>query len=371
MSARDLPVPFNDMSRIHSPLVTQFTDALVQIVDNSTFVLGHEVQEFENELAILEGCRYAIGLNSGTSAIELALRAFDIGPGDEVITTSLTFVATCFAILQTGATPVLIDIDPTTGLLQSSQIEKVITKKTKAVVFVTLHGRVGDIDRVRDICTANNLRFIIDGAQSHLGRMNNTNQSNFADATTLSFYPGKNLGALGEAGAVLTNKIEIRDKIRMMRDWGASSKYIHETWGGNYRIEALQAAFLRIKLKKLIDWTNDRIRISTIYRENIEQELLLNEHSENFSHVYHIFSIQTNRRSEFCKSLDRSGVSYGFHYPFPIHRQKAYLEFVRTPLTLSGAELFASNNLSIPLFPGQTESEIARVIGAVNKANQN
>jgi len=368
MSINGKGVPFNDLSRIHLPLLDEFKSEFVRLVENSHLVLGTEVALFENELAQAEGCKYAVGVNSGTTAIELALRAFDIGPGDEVITTAFTFVATCFAILQTGATPVLIDVDPLTGLMDPNGIERVITPKTKALVFVTLHGRVEGLDQIHKICQLHNLRFIIDAAQSHLGTFNGKSQVDFCDASTLSFYPGKNLGALGEGGAVLTNSLEIRKRISLMRDWGAEEKYNHIEWGGNFRLEPLQASFLRIKLRELKNWTKERQQIAKTYQEKLNPDILMKDIAEGGSHVYHIYSIQTPLREEICVFLSSHLIGYGFHYPKAIHQQAAYANRVLTPVPLTNCECLANTTLSIPIFPGQSPWEINRVIEVVNSA---
>ena len=359
-------VPFNDLSRIHRPLLEQFRSELTRLVESSSLVLGQEVSSFEEELALAEGCDFAVGVNNGTSAIELALRALNIGDGDEVITTAFTFVATCFSILQTGATPVLVDIDPLTGLLDPAGIERAITPKTKAVVFVTLHGRVENLEQIQGICKAHNLRFVIDAAQSHLGTFNERSQSEFCDAATLSFYPGKNLGALGEGGAILTNSQEIKDRLLVMRDWGAREKYSHTVWGGNFRLESLQASFLRIKLRELSSWTYERQRIANIYRQELNSDLLMNSVNEHGSHVYHIYSIHVRDRAEFCNHLTQAQVGFGFHYPKAIHQQPAYTNRVLMPSALPNSEWLANSTVSIPIFPRQTDLEIDRVVAIVN-----
>jgi dTDP-4-amino-4,6-dideoxygalactose transaminase len=360
-------VPFNDLSRIHQPLLGQFKESLTRLVENSSLVLGEEVGLFEQELALAEGCDFAIGVNNGTSAIELALRSLNIGTGDEVITTAFTFVATCFSILQTGAIPVLVDIDPLTGLLDPVGIEQVISPKTKALVFVTLHGRVENLEQIRDICKRYNLRFVIDAAQSHLGTFNEKPQTAFCDVATLSFYPGKNLGALGEGGAILTNSQEVNDRLRLMRDWGANEKYNHTVWGGNFRLEPLQASFLRIKLRELKSWTKERQRVADIYRRKLNPDYLMKPKSQESSHVYHIFSIVTGSRGEFCNHLNENQIAFGFHYPKAIHQQPAFEGKLLKPVSLSNSEWLANTTVSIPIFPGQTHEEIEKVIESVNK----
>jgi dTDP-4-amino-4,6-dideoxygalactose transaminase len=360
-------VPFNDLSRIHLPLIGKFKDGLTRLIESSSLVLGQEVRLFEEELAEVEGCDFAIGVNSGTSAIELALRALGIGEGDEVITTAFTFVATCFSILQTGATPVLIDIDPLTGLLDPTGVDQAITSKTKALVFVTLHGRVENLEHIQGICKAHNLKFIIDAAQSHLGTFNGSPQTEFCDAATLSFYPGKNLGALGEGGAILTDSQEVNEKLLLMRDWGASEKYHHKVWGGNFRLESLQATFLRIKLRELKNWTGERQRIANTYRQRLNPSYLMMPISEKGTHVYHIFSIVVNNRAEFCDHLNLNQIGFGFHYPKAIHQQPAYSNRILKPAALENSEWLANSTVSIPIFPGQTHEEINRVVEVINE----
>jgi dTDP-4-amino-4,6-dideoxygalactose transaminase len=367
LSTDDSLIPFNDMARIHKPLVPQFKERLGNLVESSHLVLGAEVELFEKELAEIEGSNFAVGVNSGTSAIELTLRALDIGLGDEVITTSFTFVATCFAILQTGATPVLIDINPRTGLLDPNCVADAITKRTRALVLVTLHGRVEGLDELQEICKQNGLAFIIDAAQSHLGTFKDLPQSKFCDAATLSFYPGKNLGALGEAGAVITDSTEIAEKIKVMRDWGATEKYNHDSWGGNFRLETIQAGFLRIKLPHLRKWTENRKEIAKTYQGSINPEILMDPIQSDGSHVYHIYSINCLNRDNFTKSLANVNIGFGFHYPKAVHEQSAYKNKVIVSGELPNAEALARTTLSIPLFPEQRDSEIERVIGVLNK----
>lgn len=289
-----------------------------------------------------------------------------MGNGDEVITTAFTFVATCFSTLHTGATPVLVDIDSLTGLLDPSGIEQKITPRTKAVVFVSLHGRVENLEQIRSLCNAYNLRFVIDAAQSHLGTFNRRPQTDFCDVATLSFYPGTNLGALGEGGALLTNSQDVKDRVFLMRDWGASEKYNHAVWGGNFRLESLQAAFLRIKLRELNNWTQERQQIADIYNQGLNPNYLLKPIGQEGSHVYHIFSICVNNRAEFCEHLNQNRIGYGFHYPRALHRQPAYVDRVLRPNSLLNSEYLTSTTVSLPIFTGQTESEIDRVLEIVN-----
>ena len=323
------------------------------------------MKSFEVELSDAENSKFAIGVNNGTNAIELALRALGIGPGDEVLVPAFTFVATAFAVTQIGAIPVLVDVDENTGLLDINSARGAISDKTRALILVTIHGRTDHLVEYREFCESFKISFIIDGAQSHMSTFNGIKLINFCDISTLSFYPGKNLGALGEGGAILTNSEEIDSKLRLMRDWGAERKYDHSTWGGNFRLEPLQASFLRTKLRKLQEWTDDRIRIANTYRGEMNSELLMDQVSEKGSHVYHIFALKLENRESVEKIFSDSKISYGFHYPRAIHQNKAYKEVIKTPVSLVNSEKLASQTISLPIFPNQTESEIERVINAV------
>jgi dTDP-4-amino-4,6-dideoxygalactose transaminase len=364
-SKNDKPVPFNDLTRIHLPLLPEFGESLSRLVSSSSLVLGEELKSFEIELAKAEDSKFAIGVNNGTNAIELALRALGIGAGDEVLVPAFTFVATAFAVTQIGAIPVLVDVNENTGLLDINSARGAISNKTKALILVTIHGRTDSLIEYREFCEELKISFIIDGAQSHLSTFEGNKIINYCDISTLSFYPGKNLGALGEGGAILTNSEEIDSKLRLMRDWGAERKYDHSTWGGNFRLEPLQASFLRTKLRKLQEWTDDRIRIANFYTGEMNSELLMDQVSEKGSHVYHIFALKVENRESVEQIFNNSKISYGFHYPRAIHQNKAYTKLIKTPVSLDKSEKLASQTISLPIFPSQNESEIERVINAV------
>jgi dTDP-4-amino-4,6-dideoxygalactose transaminase len=364
-SKNDKPVPFNDLTRIHLPLLPEFGESLIRLVSSSSLVLGEELKSFELELAKEEDSKFAIGVNNGTNAIELALRALGIGAGDEVLVPAFTFVATAFAVTQIGAIPVLVDVNENTGLLDINSARGAISNKTKALILVTIHGRTDSLIEYREFCEELKISFIIDGAQSHLSTFEGNKLINYCDISTLSFYPGKNLGALGEGGAILTNSEEIDSKLRLMRDWGAERKYDHSTWGGNFRLEPLQASFLRTKLRILQEWTDDRIRIANVYRGEMNSEILMDQVSKNGSHVYHIFALKVENRENVEQIFNDFKISYGFHYPRAIHQNKAYKDLTKTPVSLDNSEKLASQTISLPIFPNQTESEIERVINAV------
>jgi dTDP-4-amino-4,6-dideoxygalactose transaminase len=362
-------VQFNDLTRIHVPLQGLFHEKLDKVIQESSYVLGSEVSEFETELAKLEGVTHAVGVSNGTAAIELSLRALGIGVGDEVLTTSFTFVATTFAILEVGAVPVLVDINPYTGLIDLEKLKSGLSNKTKALVLVTIHGRASDLSDYRSFCDKHGLAFIIDGAQSHMAKNDGRSFSSYADISTLSFYPGKNLGALGEGGAVLTDTLELREKVICMRDWGATEKYRHETWGGNFRLEAIQAAFLNIKLEHLENWTKERIAIAARYDEGLAANIKMESTKDAFEHVYHIYPIRVERRDNFSSQLKSELIGHGFHYPIAVHQQLFYRDKVKQVMPLPNAENLAATTLSLPIFPGMTNEEIDRVLYVIEGIN--
>jgi dTDP-4-amino-4,6-dideoxygalactose transaminase len=360
-------VPFNDLTRIHEPLRRQFLDSLDQHLNESQFVQGRAIKRFEIELAKSEGVSHAVAVNSGTSALILAFRALNIGPGDEVITTNFTFIATVFAILEVGALPVLVDCNEGDLLMNIEQTEQAITSKTKAIAFVSLHGRVEGLDKFRDLANAYNLKLILDASQSHLGLVHGNPQSSYADITTLSFYPGKNLGALGEGGALLTSDDNLDESFRLMRDWGSTQKYEHGSWGGNFRLHEIQASFLSIKLENLGAWTVDRREIASQYFDVLPSEMLLNRPINPESHVFHIFAIKHTAREQLQVHFQESGISYGFHYPKTVHQQNYYYNKVKLVSSLINSEKLANEIISIPLFPLMHKDEIDYVITKVQE----
>jgi len=358
-------VPFNDLSRIHSQLIPAFTNELKDITSNSSFVLGSKVSDFESSYASLEGSKYCIGVDNGTNAIELMLRSVGIAPGDEVITSAMTFIATIFAIERIGATAVLVDTFPNSPLLDFEKISAHVTKKTKAILLVTLHGRVEHLNSYKEISDKFELKLLIDGAQSHLGKYDGYALTKYASAISTSFYPGKNLGSLGEGGAVLTDYLEIAEKIKYFRDWGAKEKYQHDYWGGNFRLHAMQARFLSVKLPFLESWTNERKEIAEKYRKEIRSDLLRPIVELAGDHTYHIFDIKVTHRNKAIASLQELGISTGIHYPRIVSENKAYRHLDSEKL--QNAREFAQSTLSLPLFPGMTDAEIYSVITSCNK----
>jgi dTDP-4-amino-4,6-dideoxygalactose transaminase len=360
----DAIVPFNDLSRIHSGLLEDFLSETKQIISTSNFVLGQKVANFETNYSSLEQAKFCVGIDNGTNAIELMLRAAGVQAQDEVITSAMTFIATIFAIERIGAVPVLVDTLPNSPLMDFSKIQEVITERTKALLLITLHGRVEHIKRYHEIASSNGIVLLIDGAQSHLSTYDDLPLTKFATAVSTSFYPGKNLGSLGEGGAVLTDDSQIAERVKLFRDWGAKQKYHHDNWGGNFRLHALQAAFLNIKLPCLSSWTEERRKIASLYTREIQSSLLRPVIEPGGDHVYHIFDLNVSDRKMAISILDQNQISWGIHYPMIVSENNAYKHLGKNEFR--NARAFADSTLSIPLFPGMSEVEMNRVIAASN-----
>lgn len=360
-----MKVPFNDLSRVHRYLLKDFEFELEDAVSTNSFILGEQVTKFETSYAQLEGAKFCVTVNSGTSAIELALRSLGIKRGDEVIIPSFTFVATAFGVLQAGGTPKLCDVNKDTTLMDLDSLEHQISHKTKALILVTLHGAVENLDIYKQICEKRNIKLVIDGAQSHMSRFKGSPLTDYANCVTTSFYPGKNLGALGDGGAVLTNSESLTDKIKLYRNWGAVERYNHQEWGGNYRFDALQARFLLRKMAYLEEWTDNRKFLANRYRESINPEVLRPKPSSQGDHVYHVFDILVKNREKIRDDLSKVGVETGVHYPRAVHQNSYYTELDSGQLRNS--EIQAEKTLSLPLFPGMSDEEQGYVIEHISR----
>jgi len=352
-------VPFNDLSRIHQPLMNDFSTVLSNHITNSNFILGESVENFENQFAYFENSKYAVAVNSGTSALILALKAIGIGPGDEVITANFTFVATVFAILECGAIPVLVDSCNNSPNICVQSIEPMVTKRTKAVLFVSMHGSICGLDQISIFCRTHKLSLILDAAQSHGARLKGRKQMSYVDLACFSFYPGKNLGAFGDGGAITTNDSSLAESLRVMRDWGAQSRYHHDNWGGNFRLDAIQASFLSIKLKYLAHWTVERQALAKAYNLELPQKnLIYPENIDSESHVYHIYAIRVANRAEFMSVSQRKGIQIGVHYPKTISEQKYYRTRIKKSESLSRSIQLSHTVVSLPIFPRMTCGEL-------------
>lgn len=361
-----MSVPFIDLKQQYLGMRDEVLSAVDRVFQSTQFVLGKEVTAFEEEFAAYCGVRHGIAVNSGTSALHLALLAGGVGPGDEVITVPLTFVATAAAIVYTGARPVFVDVDPATYTMDPSLIEAAITPRTKAILPVHLYGHAADMDAICSIARRHNLFVVEDAAQAHGAEYKGQRCGSIGDLGCFSFYPGKNLGAYGEGGIVTTDNPEFARTIRMLRDWGAERKYHHVLKGFNYRMEGVQGAILRIKLRYLEAWTEARRRNAWAYNKLLgESGLSLPVESDGNRHVYHVYAVLTSRSKEFMEALEARGVQTGIHYPVPVHLLPAYSDLNHEPGDFYQAERIASQEVSLPMFPEMTPAQINEVGEAV------
>ncbi|HEU4388094.1 MAG TPA: DegT/DnrJ/EryC1/StrS family aminotransferase, partial [Blastocatellia bacterium] len=318
-------IPLVDLKAQYAAIKPEIDSAIQRVVDNTAFILGKEVADFERDFAAFVGAKGAVGVASGTSALHLALLAVGVGPGDEVITTAHTFIATAEAISHTGASPVFVDIDPVTYNIDPQRIEEAITPRTKAIVPVHLYGQPADMPAILSVAKAHGLRVIEDAAQAHGAEVNGKRCGSLADLASFSFYPGKNLGAYGDAGAVTGNDPELLERVSKLRDHGRLSKYEHDEIGFGERIDALQAAILRAKLPHLEEWTEARRRNAGLYSELFAGSKLISpREAANVRHVYHLYVIRWPGRDMLLDHLKSKGIGAGVHYPVPLHRQPAY-----------------------------------------------
>jgi dTDP-4-amino-4,6-dideoxygalactose transaminase len=365
-----MKVPFLDLKAHHAPLRAEFELAISQVIDNGIFASGPAVARFEEAFAAFCNCEYAVGLGSGTEAVWLALLACGVGPGDEVITVPSTFMATAEAITYTGATPVFVDVDERTYTMDPATLPGAITKRTKAIVPVHLFGQMANMDAILGFAKQHRLVVIEDAAQAHGAEYKNHPAGSMGQVGCFSFYPGKNLGALGEAGAVVTNNLELRDAMRTLRDHGQIRKYHHSMVGWNCRMDAIQGACLDIKLRHLD--RNNELRRTHARRYNDgfagNEEVITPLEADYSRHVYHVYAIRVKQRDEVLQQLERKGIGCGVHYPVPVHLQKAYsaLGYGRGAFPVS--EAIADEFLSLPMYPELANEQIDYVVEAVTAA---
>ena len=359
-------IPFLDLKAQYDSIKDEVLNAVSATLASTQFVLGKEVAAFEEEFAAYSGGKFGIGVNSGTSALHLALLAAGIKPGDQVITVSCTFVATVAAIDYAGARPVFVDVDPRTLNMDATQVEAAVTERTKAILPVHLHGQPADLDPILEIARRHRLIVIEDAAQAHAAEYKGRRVGSIGDLGCFSFYPGKNLGAYGEGGIVVTNEAAHEKTIRMMRDWGAESKYNHVLKGYNYRMEGMQGAILRVKLPHLERWTEARREHAARYNDLlVDSGVRLPEEISSNRHVYHIYAIRVPQRDMFQNALASQGVQSGIHYPVPVHLQPAYADLGHKAGDFPHSEAAANEVLSLPMFPELTTAQQDRVANAV------
>lgn len=364
-----MQVPLVDLAAQYRQIQSDVRTAIDRVLTTTNFVLGEEVRGFESSFASYVGAQGAVGVASGTAALELALRALGVGPGDEVITTAHTFIATAEAISNVGARPVFADIDETTFNIDPNHVEALITSRTRAVVPVHLYGHPADLPALMAIAERHGLRVVEDAAQAHGAEIEGRRCGSIGHLACFSFYPGKNLGAYGDAGAVTGDDAELLGRVRRLRDHGRTTKYEHVEIGYAERMDAIQAAILTAKLPYLESWTEARRAAAARYDRLLGgTELKTPTAAANIRHVYHLYVVRSVERDALLARLHAAGVSAGIHYPVPLHRQPAYLALGYGDVTLPVTERIASEVLSLPIFPEITEeqqSHVAAVAGAV------
>ena len=362
-------IPFNDLNALHDPLLPELREAFERVVANSAFSSGPEVAAFERELAARVGSSHAVGVGSGTAALHLALVAAGIGPGDEVVLPPNTFFATAEAVVAAGASPVFADVDPDTALVDPDAVEAVINDRTAALIAVHLYGQPADMDRMGEIARRHGLFLLEDAAQAIGASWRDRPAGSLGDAAAFSFYPGKNLGALGEAGAVTTSDAALAERVVRLRAHGESARYVHEVSGFNERMDGMQGAFLRVKLAHFDDAQRRRLDAVDCYRALLSDvegvDMLVT--APDATHSYHLLVVRVAERDSVLQSLNDDGVQALIHYPTPIHLQPAFSaagsrdEFPR-------AETLADTILSLPLFPGMSRNQVERAVDALQRA---
>ena len=363
-----MKVPFVDLRSLHVGLKDELRDVFERVLDQSTFVLGPEVQKFEQEFAAYTGTKHAVAVNTGTAALHLALAALGVGPGDEVITVSLTFIATAEAVTAVGATPVFVDVDPISYTMDPAQLEAAITPRTRAIIPVDLYGQVADMDPILEIAGRHGIPVIEDACQAHGAKYKGRKAGTFGVAGCFSFYPGKNLGACGEGGALTTDDSELAHRVRLWRDHGSSKRYEHIFSGHNMRMEGLQGGFLSVKLKHLDLWNNQRRAAAAQYDEQLaDSDVEVPTEMSHNRHVYHLYIVQSDNRDALRESLARDGVETGLHYPTPLHLQQAfrYLGYEKGSFPVS--ERVSSRILSLPMYAGIAPDAIQYVANGVKE----
>jgi dTDP-4-amino-4,6-dideoxygalactose transaminase len=362
-------IPFLDLKAQYQQMKPEIDSAVSRVIDSGQFVLGPEVTEFENRFAEYCNVKYCTALNSGTSALHLALIAAGIGLGDEVITVSMTFVATTAAILYCGAKPVFVDVDPDTWTMDPKLIEAAITPRTKAILPVHLHGLMADMDPIMELARRYGLVVIEDAAQAHGAEYKGRRAGSIGDIGCFSFYPGKNLGAYGEGGAIVSNNPDLVRKTVLLRDWGQESKYNHVLPGYNYRMDGIQGAVLNVKMKYIEAWTEARRVAASHYdRHSAKSRYKRPAPPPHCRHVYHVYAIELLHRDDVEKALRSAGIGTGIHYPVPVHLQKAYADLKYKPGDFPVTEALAGRFLSLPIYAELRPEQIAEVVLALEKA---
>lgn len=364
-------VPFGDLRRQYESLQNEIGRAIRRVLERGWFVLGEEVEQFEREFAACLGARHAIGVASGTEAIQLSLMAIEVGPGDEVITAANTCVPTVAGITAAGARPVLVDIDPLSFNIDPSKLEEALTPRTKAVLPVHLYGQSADMDALIEIAERRNIAVVEDAAQAHGATFRDRKLGSIGLAGCFSFYPSKNLGAFGDGGCVVTDDEEIAARLRRLRNYGQERRYHHTAKGINSRLDEIQAAILRVKLPHLNRWNARRCEIAELYNREINNNFIIKTAEMPYGRSnYHLYVIRCQRRDELQRHLAENGVTTLIHYPVPIHLQAAYSDLGKGAGAYPISEACANEVLSLPIFPELTDEEARYVAACVNSFEQ-
>lgn len=361
-----MKVPFADLRSLHAPLRAELSEVFNRVLDNNSFILGPEVQRFEEAFARYIGTGHCIAVSNGTVALQLALLALNVGPGDEVITAVNTFIATAEAITAVGARPVFVDVDPQFYNIDVAEVQAAITPKTKAIIPVHLYGQPADMDPLLALAQKHGLAVVEDACQAHGAEYKGRKAGSMGVMSCFSFYPGKNLGALGEGGAVLCNDATLAQKLRMLRDHGSIKKYEHSFPAYNFRMEGLQGGFLAVKLPHLDQGNESRRKAATAYNRLLaDSGVTTPAVMPEARHIYHLYVVQSDDREGLKQHLSEQGVESGLHYPVPLHLQQAYAKLGYKEGDFPVAESLAKRILSLPMFPNITQEQIEYVCSAV------
>lgn len=371
-------IPFLDLKANYNSIKEEVNGAIQNVLDNTAYILGGAVQNFEKDFAAAQQVKYCLGTSSGTDANHIVLWGLGVGPGDEVIIPANTFIATAWGATLCGATPVFVDCHPESYNIDPAKVEAAITSKTKAIVAVHLYGQSADLDPLKEIAKKHNIILVEDAAQAHLAEYKGTPIGGLSVAASFSYYPGKNLGAYGEGGAVTTNDEALYNKVKKLREHGQSQKYYHDTFGHNYRMEGIQGAVLGVKLKHLNKWTEARRAVAAKYNEGLKglEKVITPKEMSYAKHVYHLYVIQLNDgsleasnqlRDKLKDYLTQQGVSVGLHYPIPLHLQECFKGLGYKKGDFPNSERIGEAGLSLPMFPEMTDEQINYVLDKINE----
>lgn len=362
------PIPLVDLQTQSRAIKEEVLSRIGSVIDGARYILGKEVVEFEEKFAAYCGVDHCVGMANGTDALHMALRALDIGPGDEVITAGNSFAATAFAIAYAGAEAVFVDVDPDDFNIDVDLIEQAITERTKAIIPVHLYGQAARMKEIREIADRHGLRIVEDAAQAHGAEVDGQRCGSLGDIGCFSFYPGKNLGAFGDGGAAVTNDPELAEKLRLLRNYGQKQKNRHDLLGFNCRLDTVQACVLLTKMQYIEHWTEQRRQVARWYHEALgDSDLLLPEERPDARHVYHLFVARCKQRDALIASLANENIFCGIHYPNPLSTAQPFLEAGTVPFGLPICSELGDEIVSLPMYPEMTQSDVHRVAEAVSK----